>query len=163
DKKYLDAVTKCADFLMKMHDDQYGGYYNRVLPDLKGIDDTKTGYTSFAIFPLAHAYMATNDPKYKAAAMQAWAEGRNQMEDGPFFENSSTRDFSGPAPMNSGGPGRRGPSTAAPPAGAAARGGGFAARRHGLNVHMFEALLALYQATHDQGVWKEITEEMAIM
>jgi len=166
DKKYLDAVTRCADFLMKMHDDQYGGYYNRVLPDFKVVDDTKTGFTSFAIFPLAHAYIATNDPKYKKAAMQAWAEVRDKMRDGQFFQNSMKRDFSGPAPMNFGGA-RGGPSTAA--AGApgrapgGARGRGFAARRHGLNVHMFEALLALYQATHDQSVWKEITDEMAMM
>lgn len=166
DKRYLDAVTKCADFLMKMHDNTYGGYYNRVLPDFKVIDDTKTGFTSFAIFPLAHAYMATHDAKYEKAAMQAWTEVRDKMRDGQFFQNSMKRDFSGPAPMNMGGSGRGGPSTAAmqgggaPKAAGAPKAGGFAARRHGLNVHMFEALLALYQATKDQSVWAEITAEM---
>jgi cellobiose epimerase len=161
EKKYLDAITRCGNFLMKMHDDQYGGYYNRVLPDFTVVDDTKTGFTSFAIFPLAHAYMATGDLKYKLAALQAWSEVRDKMRDGQFFQNSMKRDFSGPAPMNFGGAGR-GPSTAAG-AGGTARGAGMAGRRHGLNVHMFEALLALYQATHDPGVWKEITDELAAM
>ena len=40
DKKYLDVVTRGADFLLKMHDDQYGGYFNRTKPDLTVIDDT---------------------------------------------------------------------------------------------------------------------------
>jgi len=163
DKRYLDAVTKCADFLMKMHDDQYGGYFNRVSPDFKIIDDTKTGYTSFAVFPLAHAAMATNDPKYAKAAMQAWSEVRDKMRDGQFFQNSMKRDFSGPAPMNMGAAGRGGPSTAAGAGAGDAGRGGLAARRHGLNVHMFEALLALYQATHSKEVWDEITAEMAVM
>jgi hypothetical protein len=28
EKRYLDAITKAAGFLMKMQDDQYGGYFN---------------------------------------------------------------------------------------------------------------------------------------
>jgi len=52
-KSYQDAITKGADFLLKMHDDQYGGYFNRTTPDLKVIDDSKGGFQSFAIFSLA--------------------------------------------------------------------------------------------------------------
>jgi mannose/cellobiose epimerase-like protein (N-acyl-D-glucosamine 2-epimerase family) len=33
-------------------------------------------------------------------------------------------------------------------------------RRHGLNVHMFEALLALYETTKSKEVWNEIQTEM---
>src|SRR6185436_8167335 len=55
EKRYLDGINKAADFLLKMHDDQYGGYYNRMTPDLKVIDDTKGGFQSFAIFSLATA------------------------------------------------------------------------------------------------------------
>ena len=54
DKRYLDAINKAADFLLKMHDDEFGGYYNRVTPDLKVIDDTKGGFQSFAIFSLGY-------------------------------------------------------------------------------------------------------------
>src|ERR1039457_7067452 len=64
DKRYLDAITKAADFLLKMHDDQYGGYYNRTTPDLKVIDDSKGGYQSFAIFSLATAGRVTKNQKY---------------------------------------------------------------------------------------------------
>jgi cellobiose epimerase len=72
DKKYLDAMTRGADFLLKMHDDQYGGYYNRTSPDLTVIDDTKTGFQTFVIFPLAHAFQVTKDPRYEKAAMDDW-------------------------------------------------------------------------------------------
>jgi mannose/cellobiose epimerase-like protein (N-acyl-D-glucosamine 2-epimerase family) len=163
DRKYLEAVQKCADFLMKMHDDEYGGYYNRTTPDLKVIDDTKTGYTSFAIFPLAQAARVTGDQRYAKAAMQAWNEVSTKMRDGQFFSNSLKRDFSGPAPFN------MASSAAVPPNGAPSNPAAnqarsdFARRRHGLNVHMFEALLALYDATHSKEVWNEISAEMAQM
>lgn len=139
DKRYLDAVIKGADFLMKMHDDKYGGYYNRVSPDLQTvIDDTKTSFTSFVIFSLAHAARVTKDPRYANAALNAFREVRDKMRDGPFFRNSMTRDFSGPARPR-------------------------AARGHGQDVHQFEALLALYDATRSKEVWAEITAEMAAM
>jgi mannobiose 2-epimerase len=159
DKRYLNAITKCADFLLKMHDDQYGGYYNRTTPDLKVIDDTKTGYTSFVVFSLAHAARVTKNEKYAKAAMDAWIEVRDKMRDGSFFYSSMARDFSGPVPMSRIG----NPSGAAPGPNGPRPGAGFAARRHGLNVHMFEALLALYETTKSKEVWTEITTEMSVM
>jgi len=156
EKRYLDAVTKCADFLLKMRDPQYGGYFNRTSPDFKVIDDTKTGYTSFTIFPLAHAARVTGKKEYADAAMQSWKEVSTKMRDGQFFYNSMKRDFSGTAPMNIGNP------SGAPRAGGASAFGG-AARRHGLNVHMFEALLALYDTTKSKEIWNEIVTEMAAM
>lgn len=153
DRRYLEAVTKAADFLMKMHDDQYGGYFNRTTPDLKVLDDTKTGFVSFTIFPFANAYRVTKDPKYAKAAMDSFHEVVAKMRDGQFFENNLKRDFGGPAPSPYGGR----ESTA----GAAAMG--FVLGRHMLNVHMFEASLALYEATGSKEVWDEITAEMAAM
>ncbi|HEX3747476.1 MAG TPA: AGE family epimerase/isomerase [Bryobacteraceae bacterium] len=161
DKRYLAAIQKTLDFLMKMHDDQYGGYYNRTTPDLKVIDDTKTGFTSFAIFPLAQAARVTGDKRYAKAALDAWGEVRDKMRDGPFFANSLKRDFSGPAPFNLASVGAAGAGRGA--RGGTGRGAGVATRRHGLNVHMFEALLALYDATHSKPVWEEIQSEMAEM
>lgn len=155
DRRYLDAVTKCADFLIKMRDPQYGGYFNRTTPDLKVIDDTKTGYTSFTIFPLAHAARVTGKKEYADAALQSWHEVSTKMRDGQFFYNSMKRDFSGTAPMTIGNP-----SGAARLAGQSAAPGGMM-RRHGLNVHMFEALLALYETTKSKEVWSEIQTEMA--
>jgi hypothetical protein len=63
DKRFLDAVTRAADFLLKMRDPQYGGYFNRTAPDWKVIDDTKTGYVSFTVFSFAHAYRVTKGPE----------------------------------------------------------------------------------------------------
>lgn len=167
EKRYLDAMTKAADFLLKMHDDQYGGYYNRVSPDLKVIDDTKGGFQSFAIFSLAHVARVTNDQKYARAAMDAFHELKAKMSDGPFITGNFLRDFSGPAPRGAvfgGLRGRLGASGAAMPQGAAGRGvpqmvtGG-----HRLDVHMFEALLGLYEATRSKEVWDTIAAQMDVM
>jgi mannobiose 2-epimerase len=154
DKKYLDAMTLGAGFLLKMHDDQYGGYFNRTTPDLAAIDDTKTGFQTFVIFPLANAFRVTKDSLYEKAAMDQWHVMRDQMRDGQFFKGTMKRDFSGPATSPLGGRESR--------AGAPGRGG-FNPGRHSLNVHMFEALLALYDATKSKEVWDEITAEMAEM
>src|SRR5579863_10250611 len=157
DKRYLDAVTSCADFLLEMHDNTYGGFYNRTTPDLKVLDDTKTGYTSFTIFPLAHAARVTRNQRYADAAMKSWVEVRDKMRDRNFFHMSMKRDFSGTVPLNLGSPTVARSSQAAPPPPA------LLAAKHVLNVHMFEALLALYHTTRSKQVWAEIETEMAAM
>src|SRR5579871_1105129 len=157
DPRYLDAITRSADFLLKMHDDQYGGYFNRVSPDFKVIDDSKTFYSSFAVFSLAHAYIATRDPKYQTAALSAWHDLRDKMRDGHFFEMTMKRDYSGPAVMNIGGRGRS-ESAAKNTGSAGARPS--AVRQHSVNEHLFECLLGLYEATHSPEVWNEIKDEM---
>ena len=158
DKRYLDALTRGAGFLLKMHDDQFGGYFNRTNPDLTVIDDTKTGFQTFVIFPLAHAFRVTKDPRYEKAAMDQWHVMRDKMRDGQFFKGTMKRDFSGPATSPLGGRESRAGVAPAP-----AGRGGFNPGRHSLNVHMFEALLALYDATKSKEVWDEITAEMAEM
>jgi cellobiose epimerase len=175
DKRYLDAMTKAADFLLKMHDDEFGGYYNRVTPELKVIDDTKGGFQSFAIFSLAHVGRVSKNQKYTKAALDAYHELKAKMSDGPFISGNFKRDFSGPAPRGAGfgGPGGRGAGGrggAGASAGAAAPqglppGGGFqlAPGGHRLDVHMFEALLGLYEATKSKEVWTTITAEMDVM
>jgi len=154
---YLEAVRNCATFLLKMRDPEYGGFYNRTTPDFKVIDDTKTGYTSFAIYPLAHIARITGEKKYADEAMKAWEEVSTKMRDGQFFYNSMKRDFSGTAPMTIGNP--SGAGNARPPG----QNSPYAGRRHGLNVHMFEALLALYETTRDKTLWQEIETEMDAM
>ena len=170
DKRYLDAITKAADFLLKMHDTEYGGYYNRTTPDLKVIDDTKGGFQSFAIYSLAHAARVTRNQKYADAAMAVYHELKAKMQDGPFITGNFKRDFSGPAPRGAGFGGGRGRGNAGPQGaagqvpGAPARGGfQMAPGGHMLNVHMFEALLGLYEATHSKEVWDQIAAEMDVM
>jgi mannose/cellobiose epimerase-like protein (N-acyl-D-glucosamine 2-epimerase family) len=165
-QRYLDAITKSADFLLKMHDDEYGGYFNRTTPDLKVIDDTKGGFQSFAIFSLAQAARVTKNQRYAKAAMDAFHELKAKMSDGPFISGNFKRDFSGPAPMRfgRGGPGGPGGGPGSP-AGATPQGrGGFGAPGgHRLDVHMFEAILGLYEATHSKEVWDTISAELDTM
>jgi len=179
-RDYLDGLTRGMDFLMKMRDPEYGGYYDRVAPDFKVLNDAKTGFGSFALDSLAHAGRVTGDKRYLDAAMVLFREVRDKMRDGPFIGSGSyQRDFM--KPLTGGGPfgggGGRGnaggaagaPGAAAPARGAAPAGGappppnaafGGAARRHGINLHMFEALLGLYEATKSDEVWYEIDSEL---
>jgi cellobiose epimerase len=189
-KEYLAGLTRGMDFLMKMRDSEFGGYYDRVGSDLKVITDNKTGFSSFALFSLAHAGRVTNDKKYLDAAMVLFREMRDKMRDGPFIGSGSySRDFMIPVARGGFGGGRGNPAeggrggrggtpaptaagspaapSAGPPAPPSAGGaptpppaGGVGARRHGINLHMFEALLALYEATKSEEVWYEITSEL---
>jgi cellobiose epimerase len=168
-KEYAAALARGMDFLMKMRDDEFGGYYDRVTPELKIINENKTGFSSFALYSLSHAGRVTGDKKYLDAAMVLFREMRDKMRDGPFIGSGSyTRDFMQRAPGGLfGGGGRGGP---APAAGAPAQSGapapappaapGGAVRRHGINLHMFEALLGLYEATKSEEVWYEINSEL---
>jgi mannobiose 2-epimerase len=162
DKRYLDAIDRAAGFLLKMRDEQHGGYYNRTTPDLKVIDDSKTGFQSFVIFSLAHAARVTKNERYAKAALEAFRELKAKMSDGPFIGGNFNRDFSGPAArgMGPGGPG--GAAGRGSPQGAPPRGGGFqmAPGGHMLNLHMFEALLGLYEATRSKEVWDSITAQL---
>ena len=181
-KAYFDGLTRGMDFLMKMRDEEYGGYYDRVTPELKIINDNKTGFSSFALYSLAHAGRVTGNKKYLDAAMILFREVRDKMRDGPFIGSGSySRDFMKPgASLFGGRPGGRagagggapaaggGAAAAAPGAPAAQRaaaapggpGAGMAARRHSINLHMFEALMGLYEATKSEEVWYEISSEL---
>lgn len=186
-KRYQDAITKGADFLLKMHDDQYGGYFNRTTPDLKVMDDTKGGFQSFAIFSLAQAARVTKNQRYAKAAMDVFHELKAKMADGPFISGNFKRDFSGPAARTglgsrggpggpgvpggargagvpgAGAPGAGAPGAGAPGTGQQARGGFGAPGGHRLDVHMFEALLGLYEATRSKEVWDMIAAELDVM
>lgn len=175
-KEYADTLRRGMDFLLKMRDPEFGGYYDRVSADLKVITSNKTGFSSFALDALAHAGRVTGDKRYLDAAMVLFREVRDRMRDGPFIGSGSyQRDFmkpvAGGGPFGGGGGrGGTGRGGAAPAPGTLAptgqtRGGptaafGGAARRHGINLHMFEALLGLYEATKSEEVWYEITQEL---
>jgi cellobiose epimerase len=158
------ALTRGMDFLMKMRDVEYGGYYDRVGPNHEIITDNKTGFSSFALYSLAEAGRVTGDRKYIDAAMVFFREMRDKMRDGPFIGSGSyQRDFMLRLPGGMFGGGRPGVASAGAPPGAAPAQGpppGFAARRHGINLHAFEALLSLYSATGSEEVWYEISSEL---
>jgi mannobiose 2-epimerase len=176
-KAHLDALTRGMDFLLKMRDPEFGGYYDRVGPNHEVINENKTGFSSFVIFSLAHAGRITGEKKYLDAAMVFFREMRDGMRDGPFIGSGGySRDFMQKLPGGMfGGPPRPGQTppagapaapasaTANPPAAAGAPQrppSGMSARRHGINLHVFEALLALYDVTGSEEVWYEIANEL---
>jgi len=163
DKRYLDAFVKGDDFLQKMHDDKFGGYFTRVGPDLKVISDNKDTSVAFVIFANAHAARAFHDPRYEKIAMDAWHEVKATiMRPGSPGGMAFNRDFTGPgiafgrAGANGPGGGGRGGSgggfAGAPGGGRGGSGGrggqGQAAQgERPVDVHMYEALMALYEQT----------------
>ncbi len=176
-KQYLDAMTRAADFLLKMRDPKYGGYYLRVGSDGHVIETSKTGYQSFALYSLAMMGQATGNRKYTDAATQLFRVIRDKMTDGPFFGagGSYTRDWK----KIPGGPfgGGRGANRRAGFVDAMGWSSGYSPQEllnrpsfaglfgkskpaHCIDLHMFEALLGLYEATRSPEVWKEIDVEL---
>ena len=128
DARYLEAAKRGADFLLgSFHDPLHGGFFNSVDAAGKPLNQGKNTYGhAFALYALSHTARVTGEPKYKAAALAAWEDIRRGLrEPGGGLRSSAPRDF------------------------APAAGG-----NHTQNpvMHMFEALLALIDATGDQQV-----------
>ena len=172
DKQYLDAITRAAGFLMKMHDQEYGGYYLRVGDDGHVIEDEKTGFQSFALYSLVKVGEATGEKKYVDAAMEEFRVIRDHMGDAEFFGagGSYTRDWKKIQAGPGGGGGARtgfvdpmGWSSGNPPSPDRQRNpiGGRAGAAHCIDIHMFEALLGVYEVTKSEEVWKEVDKYLA--
>ncbi|HQR12035.1 MAG TPA: AGE family epimerase/isomerase [Casimicrobiaceae bacterium] len=128
DTRYLDAARRGADFLLRHFSDPvHGGLFRAVDVDGRVVSDSKHTYGhAFAIFALSHAYRVTRDERYRAAAMATWrAVQANLSDPGGGFRPEAPRDFS---------VGESGSRTQNPV------------------MHLFEALLALYDATGDPDV-----------
>jgi len=171
-KEYLSAITRAAGFLMNMRDPQYGGYYLRVGADGHVIEDAKTSYQSFALYSLTMVGDATGDKKYLDAATEQFRVIRDKMSDAEFFGagGSYTRDWKKITRGAAGAPrsGFQDPmgwSSGNPPGGAprlvGGGGPGGANAVHCLDIHMFEAMLGLYQVTKSPEVWKEVEKYMS--
>ncbi len=162
--EYRAALTRGMDFLLRMRDPEFGGYYDRVGPNLEVIRENKTGFSSFALYSLAEAWRVTGERRYVDAAMVFFREMRDKMRDGPFIGSGSfTRDFMRRTPGGMFGGARPGAAPAAGGAPAAPAGApptGMAARRYGINLHVFEALLSLYDVTGSEEVWYEIAQQL---
>lgn len=124
DKRYLEAATRGADFLLeRFRDPVHGGFFNRVAADGKVADDAKRSYGhAFALLALSHMYRVSREERFRLAALAAWRDIDRGLRDplGGFYIQTR-RDFSG--------------------------GGG--RRNQNPLMHMFEALLALCEATGD--------------
>lgn len=124
DKRYLEVAIRGTEFLLnRFHDSQYGGFFSSVEADGKVINSSKNTYGhAFALFALSHVARVTGDGKYRAAALTAWDDINRHLRDSDGgFRPDAPRDF---GPSNS-------------------------LRTQNPVMHMYEALLALIDATGD--------------
>lgn len=129
DRRYLEAANRGADFLLtRFHDPIDGGFFLRVAEDGKVIAASKNTYAhAFALLALAHMFRVTREERYGKAALATWSMINLSLRDNQGgFWGELPRNFS--------------------QAGAAGSAG---ARSQNPLMHMFEALLALHDATQD--------------
>lgn len=127
---YLEQVRLGTNFLLeKFRDPQHGGWVEAVGPDGKLKNGNKRLYSqAFVIFALAHAYRTTHDPRYLEAAWLTWQNIRLRFADGKGgYRAGMNRDFSSRMINNTQNP----------------------------IMHLFEALLALHQASGDPAVLQD--------
>jgi mannose/cellobiose epimerase-like protein (N-acyl-D-glucosamine 2-epimerase family) len=128
DSRYLDAARRGADFLLRHFPDPvHGGFFRIVDAEGRVVKESKHTYGhAFAIFALAHAYRVTKDERYRGAAIATWRAVRANLRDpAGGYRSEAPRDFSG---------------------------GASGSRTQNPVMHLFEALLALYDATGDPEV-----------
>jgi mannose/cellobiose epimerase-like protein (N-acyl-D-glucosamine 2-epimerase family) len=134
DQRYLDAARRGTEFLLtSFHDPLHGGFFQVVDAAGKPVSMSKNSYGhAFALLALSHAARVTGEPKYKEAALAAWRDIRlNLREPGGGLRGVVPRDFRSTQESN-----------------------------HTQNpvMHMFEALLALIDASGDQQVVADARE-----
>lgn len=124
DKRYFEAAIRGTEFLLdRFYDPQHGGFFSSVAADGKVINESKNTYGhAFALFALSHVARVTKEEKFRAAALTAWSDINKHLRDSDGgFRPGAPRDF--------------GPSSSL--------------RNQNPVMHMYEALLALIDATGD--------------
>lgn len=125
DKRYLETARRGTEFLLdRFYDPQYGGFFSSVAADGKVLSESKNTYGhAFALFALSHVARVTKEEKFRVAALTAWSDINKHLRDSDGgFRPEAPRDF---GPSNS-------------------------LRNQNPVMHMYEALLALIDATGDQ-------------
>lgn len=124
DRRYLDAAEKGAEFLLRhFRDAKSGGLFKAVGRDGKAVDTSKNTYGhAFAILAFAEAYRVNRNDRYRDAAFSAWRAVNTGLRDpNGGLRPSAPRNF-GPTHEQ---------------------------RTQNPVMHMFEAMVALYDATED--------------
>ncbi len=129
EQRYLQAVRRGADFLLEhFRDAEHEGWFWSVGPDgqVQGTHKDSYGH-AFVIFGLSHAARVSGEPRYARAALETWEVMKRHFRDeiGGFYRTAGA-DWS-----------RR--------------------RGHSQNpmMHLFEALLALHDATDSDAVFAD--------
>lgn len=124
DTRYLDQAIRGTDFLLSyFRDPLHGGFFTSVDANGRVVNSGKNTYGhAFALLALSHVARVTKEEKYRAAALRAWRDiDLNLRDSDGGFRPEAPSDF---APTNS-------------------------LRNQNPVMHMFEALLALVDATGD--------------
>lgn len=132
---YLEAVRKGAGFLLeRFRDFDQGLFFYSMTPKGKILDKGKDSYgLAFVIFALSHASRVTGDDKYKKAALTTWGEMKSHLrEETGFFKPKTNRRYTKVIEQYTQNP----------------------------MMHLFEALLALYDATQSAEILKD-AEDLA--
>jgi mannose/cellobiose epimerase-like protein (N-acyl-D-glucosamine 2-epimerase family) len=127
---YLEAVKKGADFLLEyFRDTEKGLFFYSVTPEGKVVDDSKDSYgMAFAILGLSRAALVTKDKRYSDAALETWAQMKEHLrEENALFKPKMDRDYARVTAQNTQNP----------------------------MMHLFEALLALHDATGSKAVFRD--------
>jgi mannose/cellobiose epimerase-like protein (N-acyl-D-glucosamine 2-epimerase family) len=127
---YLDAMVQGARFVLGHFTDRtFGGFFWSVGPDGTVLDTDKSAYgQAFAIFGLAHAARVSNMALFSDVALSNWQLLKTKIFDETGgVKSSMRRDFSKTDGANDQNP----------------------------MMHLFEALLALYEATHSPAVYAD--------
>jgi len=133
DAAYLEAVRKGAEFLIgHFRDEECGGWSWSVSPEGTVLDWNKNSYGhAFVIFGLSHAARVTGEKRFAEAALSCWEDMKKHLRyAGGGIKPGTNRDFSRV----------RGGNTQNP------------------MMHLFEALLALHDATGSQTVFDDAGE-----
>lgn len=127
--RYLDAAVRGTDFLLqRFRDPVHGGYFLAVAEDGTVVRDAKRSYGhAFALLALSHMARVTGEKRYREAALKTWQEIDTSLRD-PVggFRTELPRNFSQAQTGQAGATGTQNPI-----------------------MHLFEALLALHEATQD--------------
>ena len=130
DAAYLDALQSGGRFLLKyFRDFTHGGWFWSVAPDGSVLDSSKDSYGhAFAIFGLSHAFRVSRDTQFGTAAMETWDVLKSKMFDSQGgLRSKANTDFTRTTGGNSQNP----------------------------IMHLFEALLALHDATKSPVVFED--------
>ena len=133
DPAYLDAMKRGADFLLEhFRDKEQDLFFSRVSPEGAVIDRSKDSYgLAFTILGLSHAARITKDKRYAAAALETWAQMKEHLrEPSGFFRPKTDRGYTRTTSENTQNP----------------------------MMHLFEALLALHDATGSPAVLRDAQE-----
>ncbi|APD86971.1 hypothetical protein BM527_13235 [Alteromonas sp. Mex14] len=127
---YRDAAIASADFMLRdMYDTTTGNWYSSIARNQPQTRSGPKEYgTSFAIFAMAHAYRITQDKRYLDAALKTWMMG--EVSVGLSLARASQLQKSNITY--------------------------FKAWSINPLMHLFEALLALYDVTQSPSVWQDI-------